>query len=138
MQRTTMFRDVDVAKLKLIAMAGQRVQYEPGDVILREGDRSAMVFVLMEGEAEIFRNANGKQIKLASAKAGEMVGEVGVVLDQPYAATIKAVTLVIALQIDDRTFLELLKEVPQLSIAVIRDLARRVIAASDRYIGALS
>ena len=97
-----------------------------------------MVFVLMEGEAEIFRNANGKQIKLASAKAGEMVGEVGVVLDQPYAATIKAVTSVIALQIDDRTFLELLKEVPQLSIAVIRDLARRVIAASDRYIGALS
>jgi CRP/FNR family transcriptional regulator, cyclic AMP receptor protein len=138
LQRTAMFREVEIGKLKLIAMAGQTLHYAKGDVILRQGERASMVCVLMQGEADVMRETDGKQVRLTTVGAGDLVGEIGVVLDQPYSGTIIATSPVIALQIDKVTFLDLLKQVPQLSMAVIRELSRRVVAASDRYVKAVS
>ncbi len=138
LQRIAMFRDVEIAKLKLIAMAGQRLHYSAGETILRQGDRANMVYVIMEGNADVMRDSNGSTIKLATVSSGALVGEIGAVLDQPYSGTIIAQTPVIALQIDQITFLELLKQVPQLSMALIKELARRLVVTSDLYAKAVS
>jgi CRP-like cAMP-binding protein len=138
LQRIPMFRDVDVAKLKLIAMAGRRVHYKPGDAILKQGDPALMVFVIMDGSAEVLRQTGGSEVHLATVGAGSVVGEIGVVLDQPYSGTIVATTELTALQIDQITFLELLKQVPQLSLALIRELSRRLLVTSDLYAKAMA
>lgn len=138
LQRIAMFRELDVSKLKLIALAGQRLHYAKGDVILRQGDRARAVYVMMEGEAEIFRSVDGPPVRLAVVGPGALVGEIGIILEQPYSGTIIALTEVTALQIDDLTFLELLKQVPQLSMALIKELSRRLIATSELYAKAVS
>ncbi len=71
-------------------------------------------------------------------RSGSVVGDMGVVLDRPYSGTIVAATPVVALKIDKRTFLELLAQIPQFSLAVIRELASRLLATSDSYIKAVS
>jgi CRP-like cAMP-binding protein len=138
LQRIPMFRDVDVAKLKLIAMTGRRVHYRAGEPILKEGDPALMVYVIMDGTANVMREANGHQIHLATVGAGSLVGEIGVVLDRPYSGTIVAAGELTALQIDQFTFLELLKQVPQLSLALIRELSRRLLVTSELYAKAVS
>jgi CRP/FNR family transcriptional regulator, cyclic AMP receptor protein len=138
LQRIPMFRDVDVTKLKLIALAGRRVHYRPGDTILQQGDPAQMVFVIMEGSASVMREVDGNKVHLADVGAGSLVGEVGVVLDQPYSGTIVATNELTALQIDQTTFLELLRQVPQLSLALIRELSRRLLATSELYARAVS
>lgn len=138
LQRIAMFRDVDVPKLKLIAMASKRLQFAPGELIVRQGERARSVFVIMAGEAEITRSIDGPPVRLASVGEGALVGEMGVILDQPYSGTITALTPVTALQIDAVVFLELVNQVPQLSMALIKELSRRLLATSELYAKARS
>jgi CRP-like cAMP-binding protein len=133
-----MFRDIDAAKLKLIALASQRANYRPGDRLLSQGDRADTVFVILEGKAAITRNDSGRDVPIAVVDAGSVVGEMGVVLDRPHSGTITAETSVVALRIDKRTFLDLLAQVPQFSLAVIRELASRLLETSENYVKAVS
>ncbi|MGL5361278.1 MAG: cyclic nucleotide-binding domain-containing protein [Bosea sp. (in: a-proteobacteria)] len=137
LQRLPMFRDVEVARLKLIALAGQRIHFALGDTIIRQGDRAQAVYVMMDGEAEIVRRVDGSTVRLATVGAGALVGEMGVILDQPYSGTILALGPVTALQIDAATFLELVNQVPQLSMALIRELSQRLLTTSELYAKAL-
>jgi CRP-like cAMP-binding protein len=138
LQRIPMFRDLDPAKLKLIALASQRANYRPGDLLLSQGDKADTVFVILEGKAKIQRNDGGVDVQIAEVGSGAVVGEMGVVLDRPYSGTVVAETPVIALRIDKRTFLDLLAQVPQFSLAMIRELAGRLIETSNNYVKALS
>ena len=55
-----------------------------------------------------------------------LVGEMGILSDAPRSATIVASEPTTALRIDKRVFLELLIQFPQMSIAVMRELASRL------------
>jgi CRP-like cAMP-binding protein len=50
----------------------------------------------------------------------------GILSDSPRSATIIAASPTTALRIDKRVFLELLTQFPQMSIAVMRELASRL------------
>ena len=50
----------------------------------------------------------------------------GILSDSPRSATIVAAAPTTALRIDKRVFLELLTQFPQMSIAVMRELASRL------------
>lgn len=138
LQRIPMFRDVDTAKLKLIAIASQRANYRVGERLLKEGDRADTVFIILDGKARVMRSDGGEEVQIAEVETGAVVGEMGVVLDRPYSGTIVAETAVTALRIDKRTFLDLLNKVPQLSLALIRELANRLLETSSQYVKALS
>jgi CRP-like cAMP-binding protein len=138
LQRIPMFRDVDTAKLKLIVLAGQRANYRVGDQLLKEGDRADTVFIILDGKARVLRSDGASDVQIAEVETGAVVGEMGVVLDRPYSGTIIAETPVTALRIDKRTFLDLLTQIPQLSMALIRELATRLLETSSLYVKALS
>jgi CRP-like cAMP-binding protein len=138
LQRIPMFKDVDIAKLKLIVLASQRASYRVGDRLLTEGERADTVFIILEGKANVMRNDGTGDVRIAEVESGSVVGEMGVVLDKPYSGTIIAETPVTALRIDKRTFMDLLAQVPQLSLALIRELANRLLETSNLYVKALS
>jgi CRP-like cAMP-binding protein len=138
LQRIPMFKDVDTAKLKLIVLASQRASYRIGDRLLTEGERADTVFIILEGKANVMRNDGASDVQIAQVESGAVVGEMGVVLDKPYSGTIIAETAVTVLRIDKRTFLDLLTQVPQFSLALIRELANRLLETSKLYVKALS
>jgi CRP-like cAMP-binding protein len=138
LQRIAMFRDVDAAKLKLIAMASQRTTYRIGDKLFSEGASSDAVFIILDGRATVMRSDGNGDVVVARVEEGALVGEIGLVLDKPYLGTVVAETSVIALRIDKRTFFDLLHQVPQFSMALIRELAGRLLDTSDLYVKALA
>lgn len=69
------------------------VTFEPGEVLLAEGERSGRLYVLHEGTAEILKG--DFQINLVSDR-GAILGEMSVLLDMPHMATVRAVTPVSA------------------------------------------
>jgi CRP-like cAMP-binding protein len=138
LQGISMFRDIDTAKLKLIALASQRTNYRAGDILIKEGGRADTVLVILEGVASVMRHDAGRDVKIAEVESGAVVGEMGVVLDQPYSGTIVAETPIVALRIEKRTFLDLLTQVPQFSLALIRELASRLLETSSLYVKAIS
>ena len=67
----------------------------------------------------------GGEIKVAELGQNALVGEMGILADNPRSATIMAAQPTTALRIDKRVFLELLAQFPQMSLAVMRELASR-------------
>ena len=68
----------------------------------------------------------GGEIKVAELGQNALVGEMGILADNPRSATIVAAQATTALRIDKRVFLELLAQFPQMALAVMRELATRL------------
>jgi CRP/FNR family transcriptional regulator, cyclic AMP receptor protein len=127
LQNIPMFRDVDIAKLRLLAMSGNRITFEAGDTIFHQHEPSNAVYVLLEGAVDIIlENENGKRVKLAQLSGNEMFGETGVLCDQPRTATVEAASHLTVIEIDRHTFNEVVRDVPQLALAIARELAHRL------------
>jgi len=96
--------------------------FAAGETLLDEGQRSAgAIFVLVAGEVEILKN--GVQVNTV-ADPGAVFGEMALLLDGSYTATVRAVTETrCRVAADGRAFLE---TTPGAMTTVARLLARRL------------
>jgi CRP/FNR family transcriptional regulator, cyclic AMP receptor protein len=134
LRQISMFRDIDPAKLKLLAFTSERLSYEKGDVLFKQNEISDSTYVIVEGKVEVWLEGGRDRIKLAEHGSGAMVGDMGVLCDQPRSATIQAASHVVALKIGREVFFELLRQFPQMSLAVMRDLARNLAATNAKLL----
>lgn len=126
LRQVPMFRDVDPARLKLLAFTSERVQFAAGQRFFSQGDPSDAAYVLLDGRASVLLNTPHGEIQVAELSSNALVGEMGILSDTPRSATIMADEPTTALRIDKRVFLELLAQFPQMSLAVMRELAQRL------------
>jgi CRP-like cAMP-binding protein len=126
LRQVPMFRDVDPARLKLLAFTSERVQFSNGQRFFSQGDASDAAYVILDGRASVLLNTPGGDIQVAELGSNALVGEMGILSDTPRSATIMASEPTTALRIDKRVFLELLAQFPQMSLAIMRELAKRL------------
>jgi CRP/FNR family cyclic AMP-dependent transcriptional regulator len=131
LQQIPMFRDLDPAKLKLLAFAAERMGVEKGEIVYRAGDPSDAVYVLLSGEVDVLHS----QIWLARLSCGAVFGEIGVLCARPRANTLVAVSEISLLRIERNLFFEFLQEMPQMAIALSRGLGRRLDDMNERFVG---
>lgn len=123
LQRIAMFRDVEPAKLKLLAFTGERMTYQPGEKIFEEGDASDAVYAIVDGQVEVTRVDGGKIVPVGTLGSGSIVGEIGVMCDHDRIVTAMAKTRTCALRMPRQVFIDLMRESPQFALAVNRWLA---------------
>ena len=126
LRQVPMFREIDPARLKLLAFTSERVNFAPGQRFFSRGDPADAAYVILDGTACVLLETSAASIKVAELGRNDLLGEMGILSDTPRSATIVADSDVIALRIDKRVFLELLSQFPQMSIAVMRELAKRL------------
>ncbi len=80
--------------------------FMPGTLIMREGDVGDAAYMIVSGKCRAFRNVDGGQETLATMEAGDVFGEMALLLDEPRAASVEAVDQVTALVLDKRTMAE--------------------------------
>ena len=126
LQQIPMFHDVDQARLRLFALSGQRLSYEAGDVIFRQGDPSEAIYIILEGAVDmVHAPTSGPKVHLAHITEGSMIGETGVLSGENRTATAEAASPIVVLRLDRYAFNEVARDVPQISFAIARELARR-------------
>src|SRR3954468_12087951 len=101
LRQVPMFRDIDPARLKLLAFTSERVQFAPGQRFFSQGDASDAAYVILDGEANVLINAPHGEIKVAEVGRNALVGEMGILSDAPRSATIAAAQPTTALRIDN-------------------------------------
>jgi CRP/FNR family cyclic AMP-dependent transcriptional regulator len=121
----------DSAAQMLLAREGIVHDFAPGAWIVREGAEGHALFILVEGEVDIVKQAGlAHAVTLARLHRGAFFGEMCVVEPQPRAASVCAVTAVRAIEIKAATLHHLFKQMPgQYSIVLLnlaRDMARRL------------
>jgi CRP-like cAMP-binding protein len=126
LRQVPMFRDIDPARLKLLAFTSERVHFAPGQRFFSQGDAADAAYVILDGRADVSLSTPRGEIKVAELGRNALVGEMGILSDSVRSATITAVDPTTALRIDKRVFLELLTQFPQMSIAVMREIATRL------------
>lgn len=68
-----------------------RMRHKHGDTLFREGDPSDFACLILEGTVEVSRDGGGgAKVLLGEAGAGDLVGEMGVLENQPRSATVTA------------------------------------------------
>lgn len=126
LRQVPMFKDIDPARLKLLAFTSERVQFADRQRFFSQGDASDAAYVILEGRADVLLTTPTGEIKVAELETNALVGEMGILSDTPRSASIMASEPTTALRIDRRVFLELLAQFPQMSLAVMRELAKRL------------
>ena len=126
LKQVPLFREVEPARLKLLAFTSERVQFSNGQRFFSQGDPSDAAYVILDGRASVLLNTPGGDIQVAELGSNALVGEMGILSDTPRSATIMAAEPTTALRIDKRVFLELLAQFPQMSLAIMRELAKRL------------
>ncbi|CAH1668568.1 cAMP-binding proteins - catabolite gene activator and regulatory subunit of cAMP-dependent protein kinases [Hyphomicrobiales bacterium] len=121
-----LFHDMPPSRLKLVALMGERLYFEPGAVLISQKDKLEGVYVVLEGEVEFSQpRENGEERRFVK-DTGSITGDVSLLSGLPFIGTISAKSRVLALRIPKDLFFELLQTVPEFSLAVCRDLAGRV------------
>jgi len=80
--------------------------FEPGEIIIREGDAGDAAYMITSGRCRAYRTVGNRQETLVTMNAGEVFGEMALLLNEPRAASVDAVDRVTALVLDKQTLTE--------------------------------
>jgi hypothetical protein len=101
-----------------------RRAFAPGETIIREGDAGDAAYLIVSGRCRAYRTVGSQQETLAVMGAGDVFGEMALLLDEPRAATVEAVDPVTVLVLGKGTMTEGLGE-DGWTGALVRALAQR-------------
>ncbi len=105
-------------------------EVRPGESLFREGDIGNAMYVLVEGDADIFIGGMLFE-KLAPSS---IVGEITLIDGAPRSATVVACTACKFAVIDAKRFHFLLDEIPGFAIAVMSVMAQRLKKCSAQIV----
>ena len=123
----------ELAQTKIAFESGVRNQhFEPGDIIFRQGDLGDSVYVIEDGECEVFREQKGEQELLATLGPREYFGEMALLSDRTRNATIRAHTAMDILIIPKSDFNKLRQSVPAFGHVFTELATQRAVAGSPQ------
>ena len=119
-------------KGNLLSVSVQK-EFARGDIIVREGDRSAFVYIIAEGQIKGTRfTADGREIILEVLGHCDMIGQVAAISNEPYYYTAIALTKATVNIIKKEEFMGLLKQNPGISSKIFIALGKRLRAAQEK------
>lgn len=127
-----LFARIDPAKLKLLAFTSERLVFPAGSELFHQGDAGDAAYIVLDGEADIVVDTPAGENVVARIARHEFVGEIAILIDTPRTATVRAKTDLSTLVITKEAFLEMASDFPDVSIEIMRELARRLAATMEQ------
>jgi CRP/FNR family transcriptional regulator, cyclic AMP receptor protein len=106
----------------LFRQEADTLQLGPGDFLFREGDTGEKMYVLLEGEIEVFLG----DFMLETAEPDMLIGEMALIDDGPRTANAVAKTACRLAEIDRQRFHFLIQQHPHFATHVMKTLAYRL------------
>jgi len=116
--------------LNLFRHETDTVNFEAGRTILTPGERDKVMYILLEGEAEI--SVAGTVVEIA--KPGALLNELALIDNAPGSATVVARTACRLVAVDERRFRFLVQQTPNFALDVMQALADRLRAMNNRLV----
>ena len=119
--------------LERIAELAVPRQFEPGQVVFREGDASDTCYIVRSGRARAVReHAGGRTLTLATFGPGEFFGELALFEDERRSATVEAIELTDVVAVLGPDMRRLMVEHPGISARLVIALGRRLRETNER------
>lgn len=114
-----------------------RKTFRAGEILFSEGDPADHVLRIASGTVQIRRALDGASVLLGTVGAGEFLGEMGVLEDQPRSATASAVTEVEAEVWPGLEFLQRVSSEPSTAYDLLLRLSARLRDVEDQLMAAI-
>ena len=108
--------------------------FAEGQVFFREGDPADSVFLVLSGVVDVLRELDGDPILLGTVRAGQFIGEMGVVENRPRSATARAASDVEVEILSPTEFFDQIAGSPRAARELIQRLSQRLREADDRIV----
>lgn len=101
--------------------------FEPGDIIVAEGEPGGSLYVVTSGELRAFvRNGTGRMVPVRKIAGGSFFGEISLLSGGKRTATITAASRAEVLELDRTTLLSLMQKYPRIGELIQRVFQARV------------
>ncbi len=128
---------LDDETLRELSARGRAVRYRSGERIVSELESGADLYVMLQGEAEVFvEPRSGNRQVLRKLEPGGAFGEMSSLTGELRSASVDALSEVELLVIPDADFDRLRERRPEVVVALVALLGRRI-AAAEQAIDAL-
>ena len=118
-----------VTKTQKKTIAGFQ-NFQPADVIIKEGDEAEHVYTIITGEADVF--ADG--VKVGVIGEDEVFGAMAVFTGEKRSATVQARTDCTIMAVPQNDFVHLIEAQPKAAVNLIENLARRIITLNQQLV----
>ncbi|MCB1675088.1 MAG: cyclic nucleotide-binding domain-containing protein [Halioglobus sp.] len=105
--------------------------YQPGDVIIRQGDRADYVFNMSSGVAEVLVD----NVAVGRIAEGEIFGAMAALTQADRSATVKAKTTCSVVKVPKEQFTELIKSNPATIHSLLIDMANSIVNLNEQLVG---
>jgi CRP/FNR family cyclic AMP-dependent transcriptional regulator len=134
LRRVPYFAEIEPAKLKLLAFMSERVAFDAGKRLFRQGDPGDAAYLIIDGEAEVIAETPAGSVVLATLGANEIVGEMAILSNAPRSATVRAKARLVTLRISKEPFMRMVREFPSMAVSIMQELAERL-ASTNKQLG---
>jgi len=119
--------------LERIAQFAVPREFEPGEVVFREGDASDTCYVVRDGRARALRtHRDGRTLTLATFGPGDIFGELALFEDERRSATVEAIEQTGTVAVLGPDMRRLMSEHAEISSRLVIALGRRLRETNDR------
>jgi CRP-like cAMP-binding protein len=122
-----LFKGFTANGTKRLIAAGEVKQHVAGQLLLKEGDSSDFVVLVLSGKLEVFVEREGKDLVLTEANPGTILGELAMLCGIPRSASVRAKTDSAVLEWPDEAFRTLLVRDPSLSQRIFGQALRTLV-----------
>lgn len=137
-RRVPLFSKLTPLQAVSVADAVVKRRFKRGEMIVEQGKKSDALFILLNGRARVVTaDHRGREVILATLQAGDHIGEMSLIDNEPHSASVRADEQTDALVLGRSEFARCLPENSSMAYAVMRGLVQRLRQA-DRKIESLA
>jgi CRP-like cAMP-binding protein len=132
LRNSELFENQPEEVIQAVLLQGQLLEFGPGDVVFRQGERGDRLYVVKSGVLEVLSGPvdTGESSPIAYLGPGEVLGELALLTGSPRSATVRSPEHAELFTVDKSVFLDLMDSLPALSRNLCVVLARRLEATT--------
>jgi hypothetical protein len=126
LREVPLFKQLSVEDLKQIADLAHEQLFQKGDLLVKQGDDGDQLYIIVDGEVEVrVATEHGETVVATHSQSG-FLGEMAILETAPRSASAYALEETRTLVISGASFKAILKDRPEVSLAVLAGLSHRV------------
>ena len=136
LRRVPLFADLPPADLKQVAAITEEVTFSDGDTIVRQGEPGDEMYIIVSGDVSVrvAADEHTSPREIARRTVGDYIGEMAVISREPRIATLIAIDSVRVLCLNRKQFEGILRERPEIGMALMRILCQRLKESSSKEV----
>ena len=141
-QTIPLFAGLRPSQARIVVLMGELRHFQPGEAIVRRGERGDEMYVIIEGTTEVLAGDGSGRQRINQLRRGDVFGEMGLVRRAERTADVVAAGAVDVLALDERFLRRIQNRYPRIASKVFLNLTRilsdHLQRTTERYVAARS